>query len=631
MKALVDHACCACMCVHMRMCIALVCACALCAAFRQSHSDPQMAAPLRFGRSALANCLLELWGYGRLSATGVQRLAEAAVMDGMRDEALVLLASTGTFGSHPGNINRDLRRVYLRDLQLPALYDVPVAYISLKEDNPFLESKASCLLPHEVLHKLSHFYPMEYERMFGIASCQEFWGQCREDDPRFYQSPVMERADWMSCFVPLWVHGDGVQFQTNDSLLTIDWGGVLGVGSTIDTAIYTAAWPASVRAQTKRGHPANTWDPIWDVLCWSFTCCFTGTHPPVDHRGEPWPHGSEQERLAGTSLTPQGHRFAIWNLVGDRDFFTKEFGLPSHSSNNFCWNCKADRTTPGLEWTDFRPGTGWEETLVSAADALAEPASGHPVFSIPGVCLHSVRYDMLHVTDNHGVSNHFIGNVLFELCFRPGPRRPHQTLGVIWQRIQELYSAYGSRSRLTSLQLSMFCNPSRPHREYPMLKTKAAETRHLIGIIYQVCLELDAQSEHDQHRLLAAQHLHEFYLVVDRNGILLPPSESSQLFESVRRFLVHYSWLASESVSLGLVRYNVAPKFHDLWHLAYMAKWQNPRTHWTYKSEDFVGVVATMGMSCQHGTAAHNLSHSLGDKYRALLHMRLLTGGFQDE
>ena len=112
---------------------------------------------------------------------------------------------------------------------------------------------------------------------------------------------------------------------------------------------------------------------------------------------------------------------------------------------------------------------------------------------------------MLHVCDVGGVSRHFFGNVLFELIYDGGHhRRPDQALGIIWRRIQELYTQKGSTSRLTNLRLSMTCDKSSPHMHYPALIAKGATTRYLAPIIYQLCVESHSGSDRDEHRTMAS-------------------------------------------------------------------------------------------------------------------------------
>ena len=60
-------------------------------------------------QSCLANHLLLLWGRGEISASALQKLAHAAILDGCQHDELYCLAGLGCYGRHEGNINRDLK------------------------------------------------------------------------------------------------------------------------------------------------------------------------------------------------------------------------------------------------------------------------------------------------------------------------------------------------------------------------------------------------------------------------------------------------------------------------------------------------------------------------------------------
>lgn len=297
----------------------------------------------------------------------------------MAQKTLKSVAGAGNYGEHPGNCNRDLRRICMGDIRFPYMHHARVPCIGPKSKAEVTATSA-VLLPHDVLHALAHHLPDDYERMFGVSKCNMFWSNVKAYGPKLHGNPMLEEGCYQDRFVPCWLHGDGVEFQNHDSLLIIDLGGVLGEGPTVDTAIYAASWPSSCRAGTKHGHMHNTWDPLWATLSWSFKAAFEGIFPRADVDGRPWLDGSKQKALAGQPLTPQRHRFIIWNLLGDRDYFPRELQLPAHSSDKFCWSCKADGKTPGLEWNDFRHGSAWMHTLIAE-----HMASNRIIFAIPGV------------------------------------------------------------------------------------------------------------------------------------------------------------------------------------------------------------------------------------------------------
>ena len=62
-------------------------------------------------------------------------------------------------------------------------------------------------------------------------------------------------------------------------------------------------------------------------------------------------------------------------------------------------------------------------------------------------------------------------------------------------------------------------------------------------------------------------------------------------------------------------RWSLATKHHYCGHIAMQANDLNPRMAWCYANVDFVGKIATIGMSCRHGQVAASRSKSLMAKY----------------
>ena len=52
---------------------------------------------------------------------------------------------------------------------------------------------------------------------------------------------------------------------------------------------------------------------------------------------------------------------------------------------------------------------------------------------------------------------------------------PKARLGVIFEMIQEFYSAHSGGTRMTNLKLKMFVNAAEPHQNHPLLTTKAVQ------------------------------------------------------------------------------------------------------------------------------------------------------------
>ena len=90
---------------------------------------------------------------------------------------------------------------------------------------------------------------------------------------------------------------------------------------------------------------------------------------------------------------------------------------------------------------------------------------------------------------------------------------------------------------------------------------------------------------------------------------------SNKKCKNVDKSLMHYSFISEHSVSHSQFQWNLVPKHNYFWHLAMQANDFNPRMSWCSGNENFVGRVATIGMSCRHGQVAASRSKSLMQKY----------------
>ena len=124
----------------------------------------------------------------------------------------------------------------------------------------------------------------------------------------------------------------------------------------------------------------------------------------------------------------------------------------------------------------------------------------------------------------------------------------------------------------------------------------------------------------EQHVLQVLNRFHSFYVALDftLDGLFpfhLPTPVSQQLLTDVEALLKHWSLLSRLSLERDKKVWHVVPKHHYFWHLAKEAAHLNPRMSWCYANEDFVGKLATVGMSTRHGQAAAYRSKQLVEKY----------------
>ena len=146
---------------------------------------------------------------------------------------------------------------------------------TLKKD----EDTAAMLLPHQMFAKL--FTYNAFEVIFPLEKVESFWNQALEKgDDRFKNHPALEGRMWKKTTLPLFLHGDGVEYQTRDSLVIYSWGSLLQQMSSLSSHFYIASFPKSCTVP-------ETWDTMQEWICWSFAALQNGYHPSHDPWGKP--------------------------------------------------------------------------------------------------------------------------------------------------------------------------------------------------------------------------------------------------------------------------------------------------------------------------------------------------------
>ena len=613
---------------------------------------------LKESESSLANRMLDLWGKGKLSAAAMQAMAEAAIKDGLRHKDVAEIASLGSNGVHTSNIHRDLLRLLQKKIangSLGGLKQSPKITLKVPaKDQKNLEigqteAEFHMFLPHLMVVSWGASYPQLMDACFGVSKAKEFWDQIKADDPRLIDSPVAwEKAnqpqEWKKQkekTIPLWLHGDGVEFST-DSLLIFSFGGCLttlidmqagleqsqkggleksqgkegglkqgqetkGGGlkqsHVIDSSFCLAAWPKAATA-------ADTWTEVFDVLAWSFQSMWKGIHPTEDWKGRPLK--GTLALLAGKPLTEQGFRFYVWNYLGDFEYYANTLKLPHRNRKAFCWLCDANRTCKHKSPWDFRDQPSWH--LHDSRGLKESHPSSHPLLTkIPG-CVVGYRpcIDILHTLDL-GVSQRLCGSVLHTWCYQEACDKAMaaKSMRQTWNQIQDKYKSMKVSERFTNIFLSQFSNVDHPWSQAPLLKGKAAEIRHLVPVLASVAWDKAKETGglKESHIAECLHHLPIFYDIVANADFFMTEDESDAALHAMQRCLQHYVWLQAH-VAQDCV-FQLVPKFHWAYHLAQMCKYQNPKTFWTYRQESWVGSMATSGSFLQSRNQEHKAVREL--------------------
>lgn len=566
--------------------------------------------------SAFAARLLGLWSAGTLSGILVQSLAHLAVLDGASHEEIGLLASCGAWGSQPGNIARDIHKHFLSDLRVAEPTLVNMTCLDSKTSSE-VTAEAAVFLPHQMFAALREYSSLS--GLFDPSKLQAFWAQVvAKQDPKLHNHPMVLQDDWQKTFIPVFVHGDGVEFQTRDSLLVYSWGFLLAQGASSDTSYLMACFPKS--ATTKQDKGRGTWDPILNQLRDSFCAAFRGT----------WPSGPQE----GEALVAGGFKLVLWSLLGDHDYFSNTLGLNHWAAHSMCWCCDASSQDHGKHWKKHQPeARGWR---TKTPQQCLDSQPTHQFFEIPGASTLMVAHDLLHVLWCKGVLSHLLGSSLHVWLWpdknrRQRPTTPAQDLAKLFLRIQELYKQFDAGTRLTNLRIAMFVDEKAHWQGHPFLSIKGAECKHLLPCMTKVAGELAGGEEFGERLEACMQAINAFSTLIDTSDTFLSDEQGELAEELVLSFLDHYEWLTKWAESKDRQDFHQVPKFHMLLHVAETAKFMNPKMQWCFKSEDFVGKIATLGHSVSMGVASKNISQKICQKYRHWLHFRLTRGDSFEE
>ena len=569
---------------------------------------------------------------GAISAHQVQQLSHCAVLDGASHPEILQLAALGAFGSSPANCTRDLKRMFLREQQmwppLPLVVKVQCRDTKAMAPNILHHEECHMLLPHEVLSALFHKRPEDAEALLGLPSVAAFWHNVAPEEPRLRAKgghPLTTwQPGWESSTIPLWMHGDGVEFQDRDSLLVFSFGSLMTTTSSQDASFFIVGFPKSVTSKS-RNPDQDTWQKLFEIMAWSFKACLEGRHPQTDYQGRPFSAGSEAARVAGQLLTPAGHRFVLWSLLGDLEYFCNVLKMPHWNTDEFCWLCNCSKSDQTRHYTDVRDHPGWQ---LKSPQEMAGPVSPHPIFTVPGVSEWCLQLDVLHVLDHHGLAGHLVGGVLHSWVFKGENRTMasrEAALAAIWADIQRIYVEDDVSVKLTNLRMTMLvADIKSPFADWVQLRqVKGAETRHLVPVVAKLAAAAAHGDRPGQHMAGALHHLNKFYQLLDSCSMLPSVEEGEQLELAMQHCLVEYRWLHTWATEQGKKMFQLVPKFHFSKHLGQQSKHLNSRFCWTYRAESWVGKISKQAHSCSNGVKTTRLTKPLVEKYRMLLHLRL--------
>ena len=319
-----------------------------------------------------------------------------------------------------------------------------------------------------------------------------------------------------------------------------------------------------------------------------------------------------------------GYFAVIWLLKGDLDYFAKSLSLKHFNADSMCDFCECDRTGPVDLWpTNFLPGALWKRRLVSCSQWRARNPEMHAIFAaFEFLSNANIAPDELHII-HLGTSMYMLGSVLWLLVYTKLKESPESNLRRVFAMIQGFYKEHGTSCQYSNLALSFFTDPQNPRKHYPKLKGRGGEVKHLGPALLHVWQQFRGDAEEDGwvETALRAQCRIMESIDMGASNLFMGSQQVSDLVAAIDEFHRFYNRLARRSDSRGELLFNIASKFHWLYHFGQSARFLHPNRGACWIDEDFVGQIKTVAAKCSSSTKLHAIPAKVLRKHAFGLHI----------
>ena len=483
--------------------------------------------------SSFSDCphqLLKDFAWGQVSGPRTQEKAHSVVRecrkvlnsagvpnpDQYLSNTICRIAMAGNWGNSSHNAANDL----LEDFGLHRGQHL----IQLLPDSEIADSIVSPSQFFKWLHQ-DHFD--HWKQRFGARrnKLRDWW-------QKFFRTPggarmkakhphLIRRQNWDTT-IPINFHVDAGPVAKKNSAVICSWGAHhwAASGSEKQTRNLAATW-------ISKKHLARTQNGFWVCFQAELELLQSGR----DNGGQllaPLERGSDV-----------GWTCVLVKTKADLKEQCDEWGFKSFSSaDEPCGLCRGNRST--RPWNIFSESADWVNTIYDHDAFVAfytARDTHHPIWDWAGNGPDMTGIDLLHTTDDKGVSNFFCANLFqtaiqgYELADTDGsyPRSQERQLVILNRKIKEFQSADQEENRFPTLKLQNLYAQKAHSRNYPQLHgqgIKAANTRCLVKFAKSLAAALDDGTRLKSERRKCADHLFGFYDVVYSAGELLDLANS---------------------------------------------------------------------------------------------------------
>ena len=392
-------------------------------------------------RSHLAELMMSMWSWGLMSCPLMQKLALAAVNDGLGHPEVQLLANLGTQGKYPNHMHEEL----MRKLNPP-----PIAEALWPFKAHVKIGKAVHLFDHVVLlpHLLFACIYKRFKVVFIDSFCggstgniRRFWTAMRScNNPAYTNHPVQQRQEHEDKCIPIQIHADGVpvtgiQRSWGKSVEIWSWASLLCDGGTlVSNFIAYMIWTKMISEEF------DVRDEFMQVFVWSLYWAYMGLHPYCDENWKPYVPGDSGYEMRGQPLA-EGYFLVPWGLRGDLEQMWKVFNWPHHRAYNLCACCQAN--LGDIPWTDCRPNARWIQTIWKTnQDWWHDHPDAHILLNGLNI---AIGMGILNWVPDHmhckhlGTDQYFYGSVMYVLIYHIMGDSPEENCDFFVEQLKDTY------------------------------------------------------------------------------------------------------------------------------------------------------------------------------------------------
>ena len=520
--------------------------------------------------------LLGLWARNQVSGKNAQADALKSTRAGAK--GVEPIAVTGTVGRNPKNINRDLVRGALRGNTMPPEYVAEV----LTHDPATGRNKVPMMIPFLLMHEMLFWLICTAKRITVDVVISSLSGAAA----RLHANICSRHNFDVKTLIPIGFHGDGVAFIKNKTVEVFSWN-CIGLPSA--ERVFFCCLEKRFFCQCGC-HGRCTLNSILEIFKYSLLSLWEGTLPSARHDLRAWLNSDKNRQQI--SETKFGFFGVLMQIRGDWSFYKTLFGFKGWASKtSICWLCRANREN----MKDFSPSAIWRKqrhTTASILKILKESGVALCVlFTVPAFTISMIMIDLLHTLDL-GVSQDILGNLFHEALgtnVLEGRSKKDSCVSLL-NKIKKHYREVNAPTRISNLSVEMIkvCGKK------PKLRTKGAETRHLVPFGVRLAEEMHTDDPSPKNLIILKmmRHLLTFYMSMNNDKF-----DADTCGKAARQCCLAYAALSEAAVEKWA--WHVKPKWHLFIELAEFQAHEsgNPKHFWAYKDEDFVGFIAEIAQS----------------------------------